>query len=190
MLPMGRLANSDIGELIMLLKNGKELLIRKAEKKDSQKILDYLNVVEGESDNLLFGANGFTMTVEQEEQYIKQVNNSQTSALFVGLIDSKIVCTGSVSTPTRERISHQCDVSIAVLKEFWGIGIGTCMMNEIINFVKHSGKLEIVHLGVRADNKRAIALYKKMGFQEIGLYPKFFKINGAYYDEILMNLYI
>ena len=174
----------------MLLKNGNELLIRKAEKKDAQKILYYLNVVGGESDNLLFGADGFTMSVEQEEQYIEQMNNSQTSTLIIGLIDSKIVSTGSISSPSIERISHQCDIAISVLKEFWDIGIGTCMMNEIINFVKHSKKLEIVHLGVKADNIRAIALYKKMGFQEIGLYPRFFKINGKYYDEILMNLYI
>jgi len=43
---------------------------------------------------------------------------------------------------------------------------------------------------VKSDNKRAIALYKKMGFQEIGVYPKYTKINGIYFDDILMNLYL
>ena len=174
----------------MLLRNGKELIIRRAEKNDAQEILDYLNTIGGESDNLLFGANEFNMTVEQEEQFIESFQKSRTSALFVGISDSRIVCVGSISAPSRKRISHQGDVAISVLKEYWGIGVGTCLMNEIISFAKNSGELEVLHLGVKEDNVRAIELYNKLGFKEIGVYPKFFKINGEYYDEILMNLYI
>ncbi len=36
----------------------------------------------------------------------------------------------------------------------------------------------------------AIKLYEKLGFEKIGLYKNFFKIDGNYYDEILMNLYL
>jgi len=174
----------------MHLKNGCELKIRKAEKEDAQEILDYLNVVGGESDNLLFGANGFNITLEQEEQFIENIQASEASALFVGLVDGKIICIGSIIAPTRDRISHQGDVALSVLKKYWGIGVGTFLMQEIINFAKESGKLEVLHLGVRVDNEHAISLYKKIGFKEIGLYPKFFKINGEYYDETLMNLYL
>ena len=174
----------------MKIKNGHDLLIRKAEKKDAQMLLDYLNVVGGESDNLLFGANEFTITVEQEESFIESMNSSKTSVLLVGFIDDKVVCIGSLSAPQKERISHQGDVAMSVLREFWGLGIGTILMNEIISFAKKTEKLEILHLGVKADNSRAIKLYEKMGFHEIGCYKKFFKINSEYYDEILMNLYL
>ena len=71
-----------------------------------------------------------------------------------------------------------------------GHGIGTRLITAIIDFAKDTGKLEILHLGVKADNSRAIKLYEKMGFQEIGRYPKFFKINNVYHDEIFMNLYL
>ena len=174
----------------MLLKNGAKLHIRKAETKDAQKILDYLNIVGGESDNLLFGAEGIAMTVEEEEQFIENTNSSKTSALFIALIEDKIVGTAGVFAPTKERISHQCTVAVSVLKAFWGTGVGSCLVDEMIRFARQTKKLEILHLGVKADNTRAIALYKKFGFREIGLYPKFFKIKGKYYDEILMNLYI
>ena len=63
-------------------------------------------------------------------------------------------------------------------------------MKELIEFAKMNGRTEIIHLGVKADNVNAIKLYKNMGFEEIGVYKKFFKINGLYYDEILMNLYL
>ena len=174
----------------MLLKNGSELTICKAKKEDAQKLLDYLDTVGGESDNLLFGAEGFGMTVEQEERFIERLEASQTSALFVGWIEDTIVGVGSISAHARERVSHNCEIAISVLKAFWGMGIGTRMMHEMIDFAKRTNKLEIVHLGVRSDNTRAIALYKKLGFREIGLYPGFFKIDGKGYDEILMNLYL
>ena len=174
----------------MLLKNGSALTVRQAVKGDAKNLLDYLNTVGGESDNLLFGAEGFGMTVEQEERFVERMEASQTSALFVGLIEDKIVSVGSISAHARERISHNCEVAVSVLKEFWGAGIGTCMMNEMIDFAKQTNNLKTIHLGVRSDNTRAIELYKKLGFQEIGLYPGFFKIDGKYYDEVMMNLEI
>ena len=173
----------------MILKNGQELHIRKAEKKDATELIEFLNTVSGESDNLLFGAGEFSLTVWQEEQFIQNMNSSLNSALFVGLTDGRIVCVGSVSTPGNRRISHQTEIAVSVLKEFWGIGVGKCLMNEIINFAR-TNKLEILHLGVKEDNIRAIELYNKLGFTKIGVYPKFFKINGQYYDQILMNLYL
>jgi len=174
----------------MQLKNGKDLQIRNAKKEDAAELITYLNIVGGESDNLLFGANEFHMTVEQEAQYIESLSNSPTSALLVGVTDGKIICVGSIMASQRERIAHQCTVAMSVLKEYWGLGAGTHLMGALIDFAKNTGKLEIMHLQVKADNKRAIALYKKMGFNEIGLYHRFTKINGEYFDDILMNLYL
>ena len=174
----------------MLLKNGKEIIIRKAKKEDAQEIINYLNIVGGESNNLLFGANGFSITLEQEVKIIESANNSKTSAVFVGTVDNRIICVGSVFSKSRERVAHQGDVGLSVSKEFWNIGVGTYLMNVIIEFAKSSEQLEILHLGVKSDNFAAIALYKKFGFQEIGIYPKFYKIDDVYYDDILMNLYL
>ena len=175
---------------IMQLKNGKDLLIRKARKDDAAELIKYLNTVGGESDNLLYGADEFTMSVEQEEEYIDNLSDSDTSVLLVGTVDDKIVCVGSIFAPTRERIAHQGDLGMSVLKEFWGLGVGTCLMEALIQFAEDTNKIEILHLQVRTDNTHAIALYKKMGFEEIGVYSKYTKIDGQYFDDILMNLYL
>ena len=60
----------------------------------------------------------------------------------------------------------------------------------MISFAKRNGQTEILHLGVKNDNINAINLYKKMGFHEVGRHKNFFKIEGNYYDEILMDLYL
>ena len=174
----------------MVLKNGMELFICRAVKDDAEKIIEYLNMVGGESDNLLFGKNDFHMSVEEEQSYIEDINESKTSVLFVGKVDGEIVCVGNIGVPNRERIAHQSEVALSVKKAYWNIGIGTALMNALIEFAKKSGKAEVIHLGVKAGNSNAITLYKKMGFEEIGVYKKFFKIDGNYYDEILMNLYL
>jgi RimJ/RimL family protein N-acetyltransferase len=174
----------------MILKNKMELTISKAIKSDAVKMIEYLNIVGGESDNLLFGKNGFHMSVEDEEKYIENIKDSKTSALLVGKINGEVASIGSIGAPNRERIAHQSDIALSVKKSFWNIGVGTEMMNVLIEFAKQSGRIEIVHLGVRSDNINAIKLYEKMGFEKIGLYKKFFKIDGNYFDEVLMNLYL
>ena len=174
----------------MQLKNGKDLLIRKAKKEDAAELIRYINTVSVESDNLLFGANEFEMTVEQEEKFIESLENSKTSALLVGIVDGKIICVGNISTPKRPRIAHRGDLGISVLKAYWGLGVGAHLMDALIGFAKSTGTIEIVLLKVKADNARAIALYKKMGFKEIGVLPKDTKINGQYYDAIIMYLYL
>jgi len=174
----------------MLLKNGKELTIRKARKEDARELLQYCKKVGSESNNVTFGPEGLPYTVEQEEEILVSFYNSPSSAYLVGVLDGRIICAGNVSSPKRERLAHQCSLGISVLKEFWGIGVGTYLMNALIDFAKNTGTVEVIHLGVKADNIHAIALYKKLGFEQIGVYPKFFKINGVYYDEILMNLYL
>lgn len=172
----------------MELKNGMKLKIEKAKRHDAGQVLDYLNLVGGESDNLLFGANEFTMSLEAEEEFIENLETSKVSALFVGKIDNEVVCIGSAMAPLRQRIAHQAEVAISVKKKYWGLGIGTHLMQAIIDFSRQNGTTEILHLGVRYGNDEAINLYRKMGFEEMGRYHNFFKINGQYYDEILMNL--
>ena len=174
----------------MELKNGMLLQINKAKKDDAKQIIEYLNIVGGESDNLLFGANGFHMTVEVEENFISNLSTATASALFVGKVENEIVCIGSIMSLPKERIKHQADLAISVKKKYWGLGVGTCLMKNMITFAKENGQTEILHLGVKADNETAIKLYEKMGFVVIGRYKNFFKVQDKYYDEILMNLYL
>lgn len=61
----------------------------------------------------------------------------------------------------------------------WGNHIGTRLLEQVIDFARNTAKAEILSLEVRSDNARAIALYKKFGFETVGTFPGFLKINGA-----------
>jgi len=136
---------------------------------------------------LLFGAGEFSLTVEQEEKMIEGLNGSGTSVMLLGLMDGDIVSIGSVQSSERPRIAHHGEIALSVSKACWGQGVGTLMMEALVQFGKEAG-LELLHLGVRADNIGGIRLYEKVGFRTFGTFPKYFNIGGNHYDKLLMGL--
>ena len=110
--------------------------------------------------------------------------------MLLGKINGEIVSVGSLSGFSKARIAHRGEIAISVKKSFWGHGIATAMMNELIRFGKEIANMKVIQLEVKTDNEKAVRLYEKLGFTKIGIYEKFFKINNQYYDAYLMNLYL
>lgn len=52
-------------------------------------------------------------------------------------------------------------------------------MEQIIDFAKNTAKTEIISLEVRSDNERAIALYQRFGFETVGTFDGYMRINGV-----------
>ena len=165
-------------------------IITKAVPDDAAEMIEFLNIVGAETDNLTFGAEGFPITVEEEKKYIEAILESTSSVMLVAKKDGKIVGDASFNGFTRERMKHRGEFGISVLKSEWGNGIGSLLLEHIIDFAKNVAKAEIISLEVRSDNKRAIYLYEKYGFEKIGEFRGFFKIDGEYIDFDLMNLYL
>ncbi len=166
-----------------------EITIEKAVPTRAQDILSYLKTVGAETDNLTFGAEGLPVSIEAEQGFIADVNASEKSVMIVALDNGEIVGLASLNGNVRERMKHRASLAISVRKSHWGQGVGSKMLQYLVDFAKEVG-VEIISLEVRQDNKRAIALYEKFGFEKNGEFKGFFKINGEYIDFYLMNLYI
>ena len=172
------------------LKNGSTLLLREAVPDDAPKVLAYLNKVGGESDNLLFGENGFPMSEDQERAFLERQQRAERSIMLAGFVGEEVVSISSVNALTaRERVAHRAGAAISVGKAYWGQGVGRKAMETLIDFAKSCG-LEVLQLEVRSDNAPAIALYEKVGFEKMGLYKNFMKVNGLSFDAWYMNLYL
>jgi len=166
------------------------ILITKAMPEDAKEILEYLKKIGGETDNLTFGSEGLPISEETEKSYLEKLAVSTTSVMYVAKKDGKIVGNASFNGMPGERIKHRGEVAVSVLKCEWGQGIGSMLLEAIIDFAKNVARAEIISLEVRSDNERAIKLYKKYGFEKIGCFKGFFKIDGEYVDFDLMNLYL
>ncbi len=163
------------------------LTVRPATPDDAEMTLAYLAQIAGESDNLSFGAEGLDMNVEQERGYIEGITGR--SLLLLGFIGDELAAMGALKCMRRERAQHRASLSVTVRKKYWHRGIGTQMVNHLIEHARQGG-ISVIELEVRSDNVSAISLCQKMGFERIGVYPKFFRINGRDYDADLMNLYL
>lgn len=98
-----------------VLKNGQTLLLREADPDDAPKVLAYLNRVGGESDNLLFGKDGFPMPVERERAFLESQRKEEKSIMLAGFVGEELVAIASCDALTaRERVAHRAGLSVTV----------------------------------------------------------------------------
>lgn len=65
-------------------------------------------------------------------------------------------------------------MNLAVLPEYRKQGIGERLVNELVEHLKENGACCLV-LEVRQSNEPAISLYTKLGFQQVGLRPNYYR---------------
>lgn len=167
----------------------KMLEIQKAQAQDAEELLQFCNIVGQETDNLSFGKEGLSISVEQEKAYLESLSEENKQIFLTAREAGEIVGTATLMGFARPRMAHRGEISICVRKSMWGKEIGTRLMEELISRAKQFS-MEIISLEVKSDNKRAIALYKKFGFETIGTFPGFMKIDGelAAYDMMCLHL--
>ena len=164
------------------------LNIRKATARDAEGILEYCKIIGGETDNLTFGAEGIGLSAEKESQYLQSVFNSENDLYLIAEENDEILGVCNLTSFKRERLAHRAEISISVRKQMWGKHIGTELLRKTLEFAQNTNRIEIISLEVRTDNIAAISLYKKFGFEVIGTFKGFVKVDGEYFDCHIMGL--
>ena len=79
----------------------------------------------------------------------------------------------------------QADIlTIAVRPAYWGKGIGSVLLDTLVNAARDRGCTEMF-LEVRVDNARAHSLYLRRGFEDIGIRRGYYQPSGV--DAITMR---
>ena len=162
------------------------IVYREAETDDAEEMISYLNIVGGESDNLMHGPDGFKVPVEAVRRRIQASHDSDNSVILIALEGEKIIARAELAGFPGARLRHNARFSISVRKDYWNKKIGTTLMIKIIERAKKMN-LHNIELEVVADNKAAIALYRKMGFSDVGVYKNYWFENNVYKDAIAMQ---
>ena len=104
------------------------------------------------------------------------------------MADGRVVATAGVdAVGTRDKLRHRAEFGVSVLRAYWGLGLGRALTEACIQCAKEAG-YEQIELTVVAENKRAIALYRKAGFVEFGRNPRGFRSRTSGYQEIIHML--
>jgi RimJ/RimL family protein N-acetyltransferase len=170
------------------LKNGQTLLIREATPGDAQAVLDHVHAISGETDFLSFGPGEFDIPLDREREILQGYHEADNQLYLVGLLENQTVSTLSFSGGHRPRVQHTGEFGFSVRKAYWGLGIGTLMLDALLDWARDTQIITKVNLRVRTDNVRAIALYLRKGFALEGTIRQAIRIDGTYYDHHWMGL--
>ena len=172
----------------VVLKNGKEALLRNGEGADGAAVYESFNLAHAETDYLLSYPDENSFDPEEEAKYLDEKTNSPNEIEIIAIIDGKIAGTAGIeAVGTKYKVKHRADFGISILKEYWGLGLGKALTKACIQCARDAG-YEQLELNAVCENERALSLYRSLGFVEFGRNPKGFKSRTSGYQELVYML--
>lgn len=166
---------------------GTEVIIREATPGDAAGLIEYLNRAGGESDFLTLGEDEFDLSEAEEADFLRKCSSDAGQVYFVAVVDSEIVGTLHCASGRRPRMRHACEFGMSVAKAYWGQGIGSLLVDALVDWALDCGFVTKINLRVPADNDRAIRLYERKGFVHEGKMSRGMRVNGSYFDLVVMG---
>lgn len=171
----------------ILLKDGKSVNLREAVKEDGKTMIDFYNIVGGETDFLSFGKNDFKKDLTVYEGYLEATRGEANSIILLAEMNNKLVGIASINSSPKTRFSHVGEFGIVIAQQYCGLGLGKEIIEYIIEWATSNGITKKISLVTSENNYRAMELYKKVGFEVEGILKKDNYVNGVYGNTIIMG---
>jgi RimJ/RimL family protein N-acetyltransferase len=173
------------------LRNGTKVTLRTAAETDAPELLRLMDAGLEDGEGQIWERGEFRRTAEAQGRWVKSLVENERELMVVAEIGTRIVGTISFQVGKRRRYSHAGEFGVEVLKRYRNQGLGTALIKLLLAWGKAHPKIEKINLWVLASNKRAIAVYRKIGFVQEGLTKRSVKYApGKYDDEIIMSCWV
>ncbi|REC33373.1 GNAT family N-acetyltransferase [Enterococcus pseudoavium] len=165
-----------------------EITLREAIPADAAEVLRVSQQIAAETDFLIMDEVGLCLTEELLSLQLADLYESENNLLLLAFADEKILGMASVKAASEYTVAHIGEIGISILKEYWGIGLGTALLDEVIDWSEQASPLRRLELTVQTRNQRAIHLYQKFGFTtEAKLVRGARDVDGNFLDVLLMS---
>ncbi len=114
------------------------------------------------------------------------MTNDETQHTLVAIVSGELVGNLGLTRLVRPRRAHVGEIGMAVRDDWQGKGVGSALMRSAIDLADNWLGLRRLELRVHADNARAIALYRKFGFEVEGTHRAYALRDGVYVDSLSM----
>jgi RimJ/RimL family protein N-acetyltransferase len=168
------------------LKDGRECLLHNGTAEDGKAALENFILTHEQTDFLLSYPDEISMSAEEEAEYLQSKTDSENEIELIAEIEGKTVglagigCVGKLG-----KIRHRAEFGISIDRAYWGLGIGRALTEACIECAEKAGYAQL-ELDVAAENERAVALYKNLGFTEYGRNPKGFRSRLSGWQELVL----
>jgi len=158
--------------------------IRFGRKEDAQKVTEIFNYYILNT-NSRFETEVFS--VENRMEWMKQFDESTCHKLFVAIEDERVIGF-ACSQPYRDSdsFSETVEVTIYLKPDIRTKGIGSLLYSTLFDSLSDCG-LHRALSGIALPHEASIALHKKFGFTEIGVFNEYAKKNGKYISSIWLE---
>lgn len=174
----------------IILKDGRTAILKTPCVDDAEKMLNFIKKSCGETDFLLRYPEEWNITVEQEEAWVNRLRSSSDTLGITCYVDGEVAGNCAISFQSGMKISHRATVTIAILKDYWNLGIGSAMFEELVAAALKRGT-EIMELEFIEGNEHAKYLYEKFGFRVVAEKPNAIKLkDGTHLSEFYMQKYL
>jgi putative acetyltransferase len=121
-------------------------------------------------------------------QRLEKMAAAGESAELLLLAERDGVLLGSLGLHPMDRVRrrHAAMLGISVGAAHQGQGVGTALMQAVCDYADRWAHLLRLELTVFADNARAIALYRRFGFEQEGRHRAYALRDGVYVDVLSM----
>lgn len=164
-----------------------DCVIREAIPTDAEQVLKLLNETATQTGYMTQGSEGVGVSVEEEEKQLDSIYSSLNNCVFVALVEEQVIGIASIHASDKPKIEHIGDIGIVIDKDYWGFGLGSLMMEELLLWADDSPVLSRLQLQVQERNSRARHLYEKLGFKLEAIMERGVKDDGQLLNVCLMS---
>jgi RimJ/RimL family protein N-acetyltransferase len=170
----------------IVLPDGGSFRLRAVRPSDAAAVIAHVNAIAAERIYLM--TERLTLSIRQEQRILRQFRG-RAGCYLVAEQDGEIVGTATFARAKPEKSRHVGSLGIALRRDVRGRGLGRAMMEVGIEWARSAGIRKLT-LGVFASNRRAIRLYRRLGFVPEGRLRGQVLLRGRPDDELLMALWL
>lgn len=177
----------------ILVAENEEIILESAQPSDGMSLWQMGHTVAQDHEFQAMYPEEFSIKPEDEPKFIQDnLEHPCKLALVARSSSGEVVGMCNIGPVSKLRkMSHIVSTGIGILPQYRDKKLGQIMMIEAIQATKLNPSIEKIQLNVLSTNTRAIALYKKLGFQEVGRLRNGFKFgSNDYRDDIYMELFL
>lgn len=123
--------------------------------------------------------------VIDHEEVVLRHNETGSRMVFVATVEEDVVGWVHLDLPEAEKLRHTAVLTVGVLAEYRGKGIGDTLLARGVEWAGEHG-FERLYNSVPASNERAIAFLEERGWETEAVRADHYKIDGEYVDEVMM----
>ncbi|ARS90767.1 GNAT family N-acetyltransferase [Natrarchaeobaculum aegyptiacum] len=122
--------------------------------------------------------------IDHQEALLRH-NELESRMFFVATVEEEVVGWVHLYAPEVEKLSHTAELTVGVLEEYRGYGIGAHLLARGLEWAGSNG-YEKVYQSVPSSNEDAIAFLEAHDWETEAVREDHYKLNGHYVDEVMM----